>query len=66
MKSIDFMCVNKNQIEFVKEDDSFYNSNEKEEIFSRTHPCPVRVVIPGQEDGTLGQRGRDISCTQEG
>lgn len=40
MKPIDFkyVNVNKTQLEFIKEEDSFYNSNEKESIFSLTQP----------------------------
>lgn len=36
MKSIDFKYVNKNQLEFIKKEDSFYNTNGKENIFSLT------------------------------
>lgn len=42
MKPIDFkyVNVNKTQLEFIKEEDSFYNSNEKESIFFLTQPQP--------------------------
>lgn len=46
MKSIDFKYVNKNQLEFIKKEDSFYNTNDKENILSLTGPQPAWLVTP--------------------